>query len=114
MIDTLDYLNQLGVTAIELMPVNEFEGNLSWGYNPAFHLALDKYYGTQNAFKAFVDAAHARGIAVILDVVLNHAYGRNPIVRLWNEGDYGAPTSENPYANPIAKHPYNVGYDLES
>ena len=112
LIDTLDYLNQLGVTAIELMPVNEFEGNLSWGYNPAFHLALDKYYGTQNAFKAFVDAAHARGIAVILDVVLNHAYGRNPIVRLWNEGDYGAPTSENPYANPIAKHPYNVGYDL--
>ena len=112
LIDTLDYLDGLGVTAIELMPVNEFEGNLSWGYNPAFHLALDKYYGTQNAFKAFVDAAHTRGIAVILDVVLNHAYGRSPIVRLWNEGDYGAPTSENPYANPIPKHPYNVGYDL--
>ena len=75
LIDTLDYLNQLGVTAIELMPVNEFEGNLSWGYNPAFHIALDKYYGTQNAFKAFIDAAHSRGIAVILDVVLNHASG---------------------------------------
>ena len=112
LIDTLDYLDRLGVTAIELMPVNEFEGNLSWGYNPAFHLALDKYYGTQNTFKALVDAAHARGIAVILDVVLNHAYGRSPIIRLWNEGDYGAPTSENPYANSIAKHPYNVGYDL--
>jgi len=112
LIDTLDYIDRLGVTAIELMPVNEFEGNLSWGYNPAFHLALDKYYGTQNAFKAFVDAAHARGIAVILDVVLNHAYGRSPIIRLWNEGDYGPPTSKNPYANTVAKHPYNVGYDL--
>lgn len=112
LIDTLDYLDRLGVTAIELMPVNEFEGNLSWGYNPAFHLALDKYYGTRNTFKAFVDAAHSRGIAVILDVVLNHAFGRSPIIRLWNEGNYGAPTSENPYANPIAKHPFNVGYDL--
>ncbi len=112
LIDTLDYLDRLGVTAIELMPVNEFEGNLSWGYNPAFHIALDKYYGTQNSLKAFIDAAHSRGIAVILDVVLNHAFGRSPIIRLWNEGDYGAPKSENPYANSIAKHPYNVGYDL--
>ena len=112
LIDTLDYLDRLGITAIELMPVNEFEGNLSWGYNPAFHMALDKYYGTQNSLKAFIDAAHSRGIAVILDVVLNHAFGRSPIIRLWNEGDYGAPKSENPYANSIAKHPYNVGYDL--
>ena len=112
LIDTLDYLDRLGITAIELMPVNEFEGNLSWGYNPAFHMALDKYYGTQNSLKAFIDAAHSRGIAVILDIVLNHAFGRSPIIRLWNEGDYGAPKSENPYANSIAKHPYNVGYDL--
>ena len=112
LIDTLDYLDRLGITAIELMPINEFEGNLSWGYNPAFHMALDKYYGTQNSLKAFIDAAHSRGIAVILDIVLNHAFGRSPIIRLWNEGDYGAPKSENPYANSIAKHPYNVGYDL--
>ena len=112
LIDTLDYLEKLGVNAIELMPVNEFEGNLSWGYNPSFHLALDKYYGTRDSFKAFVDEAHARGIAVILDVVLNHAYGRSPLIRLWNEGDYGAPTTDNPYANPVAKHPFNVGYDL--
>jgi glycosidase len=112
LIDTLDYLERLGINAIELMPVNEFEGNLSWGYNPSFHLALDKYYGTKDSFKAFVDAAHSRGIAVILDVVLNHAYGRSPLIRLWNEGDYGAPTSQNPYANQLPKHPFNVGYDL--
>ncbi|MEZ4908604.1 MAG: hypothetical protein R2771_13415 [Saprospiraceae bacterium] len=44
MADTLNYFSQLGVNAIELMPVNEFEGNISWGYNPSYHYALDKYY----------------------------------------------------------------------
>jgi len=48
LIDTLDYLDRLGINAIELMPVNEFEGNLSWGYNPSFHFAVDKYYGPVN------------------------------------------------------------------
>ncbi|MEX0721893.1 MAG: alpha-amylase family glycosyl hydrolase [Balneolaceae bacterium] len=104
LIDTLDYLDNLGVNAIELMPVNEFDGNLSWGYNPALHLALDKYYGTPEDFKRFVDEAHKRGIAVILDVVLNHATGQNPLYRL-----YG---SENPYFNVTAKHDYNVFNDM--
>ncbi|RYY27468.1 MAG: alpha-amylase, partial [Sphingobacteriaceae bacterium] len=59
--DTLNYLVNLGVNAVELMPVNEFEGNSSWGYNTSFGFALDKYYGTKNAYKAFVDACHAKG-----------------------------------------------------
>ena len=63
--DTLNYLQKLGVNAIELMPVNEFEGNESWGYNPAFYFAVDKYYGSKNAFKSFIDECHRRGIAVI-------------------------------------------------
>ena len=75
LIDSLDYLETLGVNAIELMPVNEFEGNLSWGYNPSFYFAVDKYYGTKNDFKALVDACHSRGMAVIFDIVLNHSYG---------------------------------------
>jgi glycosidase len=112
LIDTLDYLADLGVNAIEFMPINEFEGNESWGYNPSFHLALDKYYGPPNEFKRFVDEAHKRGIAVILDVVLNHAFGQSPLVRLWNAGDFGNPTSENPYFNTAARHPFNVGYDF--
>ena len=66
----LDYLQNLGINAIELMPVSEFDGNESWGYNPSFHMALDKYYGTPTAFKQLIDECHARGIAVILDVVL--------------------------------------------
>ncbi len=110
--DTLDYLDRLGVNAIELMPVSEYDGDESWGYNPAFHLALDKYYGTPDEFKAFVDAAHARGIAVLLDVVYNHATGQSPLIRLDNQGDFGNPNPTNPWANPSAKHPFNVFNDL--
>lgn len=112
LMDTLDYIERLGVNAIELMPVMEFDGNNSWGYNPTFHLAVDKYYGPANDLKAFIDECHSRGIAVILDMVLNHAWGPSPLVRLWNEGDYGEPTPENPYLNVEPKHDFNVGYDF--
>ncbi len=97
--DTLDYLQRLGVNAIELMPVSEFEGNESWGYNPSFYFAPDKYYGPAEDFKRFVDACHERGIAVIMDMVLNHATSQCPLVRLYNQGDYGPPTAENPWFN---------------
>ena len=110
--DTLDYLDRLGVNAVELMPVSEFDGNESWGYNPSFHLALDKYYGTPLALKQFVEAAHQRGIAVILDVVYNHATGQSPLIQLYNEGEFGQPTPDNPYANVSATHPFNVFNDL--
>lgn len=73
--DKLPYLKQLGINAIELMPVNEFEGNSSWGYNPSFYFAVDKYYGTKNDMRAFVDECHRQGIAVIIDLVLNHSLG---------------------------------------
>lgn len=101
-INRLDYLEELGINAIELMPVNEFDGNLSWGYNPALHMALDKYYGSPNDFKAFVDACHQRGIAVILDVVFNHATGQHPYYRMYNDcgGCYnGQATANNPIFN---------------
>jgi 1,4-alpha-glucan branching enzyme len=81
-IEKLDYIKELGVNAIELMPTNEFEGNNSWGYNPSFYFAVDKAYGTANDLKSFIDEAHKRGIAVIGDLVLNHAFGQNPFVQL--------------------------------
>lgn len=109
-IDSLDYLQRLGVTAIELMPVTEFEGNDSWGYNPSHLFAVDKYYGTENDLKRLVDEAHARGIAVILDIVLNHQFGQSPLVNLW--GSVSGPTTENPYFNVTPTHPFNVGYDM--
>ncbi|MDH5413696.1 MAG: alpha-amylase family glycosyl hydrolase [Flavobacteriaceae bacterium] len=111
----LDYLQNLGVNAIEFMPVSEFDGNESWGYNPSFHMALDKYYGTPTAFKQFIDECHNRGIAVILDVVYNHATGQNPYYRLWNtsNGGYGGQASaDSPFFNPIATHTYSVFNDL--
>ncbi len=110
--DTLDYLERLGVNAIELMPVSEYDGDESWGYNPAFHLALDKYYGSPDEFKSFVDAAHGRGIAVLLDVVYNHATGQSPLIRLDNQGTFGPPNATNPWANTEARHPFNVFNDL--
>lgn len=112
LIDTLNYLDSLGINAIELMPINEFEGNDSWGYNPTFYFAVDKYYGPENDFRRFVDECHKRGIAVILDMVLNHSFGQSPMVRLYNVGDYGDPTAENPWYNQTAKHDFNVGYDF--
>jgi 1,4-alpha-glucan branching enzyme len=68
----LPYLNQLGITAVELLPVAEFAGDLSWGYNPALPFAVETAYGGPDALMAFVQAAHQLGIAVLLDVVYNH------------------------------------------
>ena len=116
LIDRISYFKNLNVNAIELMPVMEFEGNYSWGYNTDFHMALDKFYGTEDKFKELIDVCHQNGIAVILDVALNHAYGRNPMVRMWMDdpdGDgWGGPSSENPYFNQTATHAYSVGYDF--
>jgi len=111
--DTLDYFVNLGINAIELMPVNEFEGNESWGYNPSFYFAPDKYYGTKDDLKTFIDACHERGMAVIIDMVLNHSYGQSPFVRLYNEGTYGKPTPENPWYNVESPNTtYSWGYDF--
>ena len=106
----LDYIENLGVTAVQLMPIQEFDGNLSWGYNPNHYFALDKYYGTREQYKEFIDECHARGIAVIVDVVYNHATGSHPWAKLWWAGDRTA--SNNPWFNEYAKHPYNVYHDM--
>jgi len=113
LIDTLDYLQRLGINAIELMPVSEFEGNDSWGYNPSFHMALDKYYGSPEDFKQFIDAAHQRGIAVILDVVYNHVFGRSPLAQLYWDPVNFRPAADNPWLNVTARHPFNVGFDVD-
>ncbi len=115
LIDTLDYLQNLGITAIELMPINEFEGNNSWGYNPSFFFAPDKAYGTEESLKTFINEAHNRGIAVVADIALNHSFGQSPMVRMYfdpNAGDWGQPSANNPWFNPIPKHDFNVGYDF--
>ena len=89
LIDKLDYIQNLGVNAIELMPITEFEGNQSWGYNPVLYFALDRAYGKADDFKQLVDECHKRGIAVIMDMVFNHTNGSNPMVKLypWTSSD---------------------------
>ena len=108
--DTLNYIKRLGINAIELMPINEFDGNDNWGYSPDFYFAPDKYYGTKQALKQFIDEAHRRGIAVILDMVLNHSTGQSPMVQLYESG--GLPSTDNPWFNRTATHPYNVYNDF--
>ena len=116
LIDRISYFKNLNINAIELMPIMEYEGNEGWGYNPSFHMALDKFYGPADKLKELVDLCHQNGIAVILDVALNHAMGRNPMNRMWmldvdNDG-WGEPSSENPYFNQVATHSYSIGNDF--
>nr|WP_068139865.1 alpha-amylase family glycosyl hydrolase [Roseimaritima ulvae] len=88
----LDHLKELGVNALQIMPVAEFAGDLSWGYNPAHVYAIESAYGGPKAFKRFVREAHARGFAVILDVVYNH-FGPSDLDLWqfdgWSENDKG-------------------------
>ncbi|RYY62274.1 MAG: T9SS type A sorting domain-containing protein [Chitinophagaceae bacterium] len=110
--DTVSYLKRLGVNAVELLPFNEFEGNESWGYNPDFYFAPDKYYGPKNTLKAFIDLLHQNGIAVIMDIALNHSFGLSPMVQLYWDAANNRPSTENPWFNPTPRHSFNVGYDM--
>jgi glycosidase len=100
--DTLDYLDRMGVNAIELMPVSNFDGNISWGYSPNYHMAPDKAYGPPEDLKQFIEEAHSRGIAVFLDVVYNHATNRSPLVQMYGTSD------ANPWLNVPASSPFSV------
>ena len=111
-IDKLTYLKNLGINAIELMPVTEFEGNSSWGYNISHYFAPDKYYGTKNALKNFIDECHKKGIAVIMDMVLNHAFGSSPMVQMYWDKIGNRPAANSPWFNTADKHPFGVGYDF--
>lgn len=88
----LDYLVDLGVNCVEVMPVCEFAGDFSWGYNPAYPYAVEEAYGGPDAFKTFVREAHAHGIGVVLDVVYNH-FGPSDLALWqfdgWSENDKG-------------------------
>ena len=108
----LDYLQDLGINAIELMPVQEFDGNDSWGYNPCYYFAMDKAYGAKEMYKKFIDECHKRGIAVILDVVFNHATGQHPFAKLYWNSATNKTADNNPWFNVNAPHPYSVFHDF--
>jgi 1,4-alpha-glucan branching enzyme len=100
-IEKIPYLKKLGVNAIELLPIMEFNGNISWGYNPNFYFAPDKAYGTPDDYKEFIDICHQNGMAVILDMVFNQSDGLHPWYQMYQPG-------ENPFYNLDAPHAYSV------
>ncbi|HLP86080.1 MAG TPA: alpha-amylase family glycosyl hydrolase [Phycisphaerales bacterium] len=77
----LDQVQALGANAVQVLPINEFAGDFSWGYNPADPYSVESIYGGLNEYKRFINEAHARGLAVIQDVVHNH-YGPSDL-ELW-------------------------------
>jgi 1,4-alpha-glucan branching enzyme len=112
LIDTLGYLKRLGINAVEIEPFTNFEGSVSWGYNPNFYFAPDKVYGTATALKQFVDACHQQGIAVIMDMVMNHSFGSSPMVQMYWNNALGVPASNNPWFNQFPTHAFNVGFQF--
>lgn len=99
--EKLDYLGTLGVNAIELLPIMEFNGNNSWGYNTNFYFAPDKAYGTPDDYRRLIDECHRRGMAVILDIVFNQSDGLHPWYQMYDIKD-------NPFYNGSAPHAYSV------
>ncbi|MCM1032374.1 MAG: alpha-amylase family glycosyl hydrolase [Odoribacter sp.] len=97
----IPYLAELGVNAVELMPIMEFNGNNSWGYNTNFYFAPDKAYGSPKDYKDFVETCHRHGIAVILDIVFNQSDGLHPWYQMY-------PIASNPFYNENAPHAYSV------
>ncbi|MDE6287494.1 MAG: hypothetical protein K2M00_01760, partial [Muribaculaceae bacterium] len=100
-IEKIPYLVDLGVNAVELMPIMEFNGNNSWGYNTNFYFAPDKAYGSPRDYKDFIETCHRNGIAVILDIVLNQSDGLHPWYKMYD-------INNNPFYNATAPHAYSV------
>lgn len=100
-IKKFQYFLDLGVNAIELMPVMEFNGNNSWGYNTNFYMALDKAYGSPDDLKEFIDLCHQHDIAVILDIVFNQSDGLHPWYQMYD-------IASNPFYNKTAPHDWSV------
>lgn len=104
-LEKIPYLKELGVNVIELLPINEFNGNISWGYNPNFYFAPDKAYGTPDDYKNFINTCHENGIAVVLDMVFNQTDWQHPWYRMY-------PVGSNPMYNADAPHAYSVLNDI--
>lgn len=99
------YLKSLGVNAVEILPVMEFNGNSSWGYNTNGYMALDKVYGSPKDMRDFVAECHRNGIAVILDIVFNQSDGLMPWYQMYD-------IDSNPFYNKTAPHAYSVLNDF--
>lgn len=100
-IEKIPYIKALGFNAVEVMPIMEFDGNNSWGYNPNFYMAPDKAYGSPEDYRDFVEECHRNGIAVILDIVFNQSAGLHPWYQMYPDGS-------SPLYNKVAPHEWSV------
>ena len=108
------YFNDLGINAIELMPINEFEGSYSWGYNTSYAMAPESSYGTPNDLKNLIDIAHQNNIAILLDVVYNHMWGSSPLFQLYHPLDnYEWDSHDFSLCPYFDNAPSDWGYKLE-
>jgi 1,4-alpha-glucan branching enzyme len=108
--DSIAYFKRLGINSIELMPINEFTSNESWGYNPTYYMAPDKAYGTKDDLKYLIDKCHENGISVIIDAVFNHADLEFPYTKAYWDGFQ--PSKDSPFLNQKATHPFSVFFDF--
>lgn len=81
-LEKLDYLCELGINAIELMPVKEYPGDYSWGYNPRYFFGTESSYGSTEDLKRLIDECHARGIRVFMDGIYNHSEAESPLTQI--------------------------------
>ncbi|MEO7560239.1 MAG: alpha-amylase family glycosyl hydrolase [Nitrosospira sp.] len=102
-INRLDYLADLGVNALSVMPVNNVSLEVDWGYLPLGYFGVDERFGRRDDFQRFVDAAHQRGLAVIVDTVYGHAGEDFPYADLYRRLQY----QENPFMGSFAKDYFN-------
>ncbi len=107
-IDRLDYLADLGVNALSVMPVSHVALEVDWGYLPLGYFGVDERFGRRDDFQRFVDAAHQRGLAVIVDAVYGHTGEDFPYADLYSRLQY----HENPFMGPFAKDYFGVSTDF--
>jgi 1,4-alpha-glucan branching enzyme len=81
-VEKLDYLVDLGINAIELMPVKEYPGDHSWGYNPRYFFATESSYGTTDQLKHLIDECHGKGIRILMDGIFNHSEAESPLTQI--------------------------------
>lgn len=81
-VEKLDYLCDLGINAIELMPIKEYPGDHSWGYNPRYFFATESSYGLTDGLKRLIDECHGRGIRVLMDGIYNHSEAESPLTQI--------------------------------
>ncbi len=81
-IEKLDYLCELGINAVELMPIQEYPGDNNWGYNPRHYFAIESSYGSSSNLKELIDECHGRGIRVFMDFIFNHSDTEAPLTKI--------------------------------